>query len=564
MIEEPLKSLSQPDKLREFRQAGTKPWTTVYSNWHLTDRSNGGFYAVFAEPSFRSRAASDPSWDATVGGGMPGFMVSYDSGRQVETYTRFSMPEEMQPLVIIQDFHGAIKDPLPQLSEEFRLYHNLWQSPDGTKLIKVGDDGSREDVAKISAESVEVRTSYLRKFQAGRQLDLLLFIDSVRILDAEDSVSEVECIDISWAEATETSNIDLTASPRLTGSRSPFSRLLGTKILPPPDRSHAGVWPFNEAAPEAHIEFIIGEDEDGRSILHTCDPDKLSNYFGANVGAPHYLTPVFFRRDVLQKYYSNADLYSVSDGYLTCASLWSVRIDNDSTEYVSVFLGDLGRDLPESERSHWRAHNVAPTTEISETNVRRSFLGQWADPASPEHLFKSRYRRFRNEWAVSYDWDLFRDPVEEDSHVFSRLRIPLNEQQSEFDEQILNLALVLVDSINSRQIAALLPKDSEETQSIARLTAWIAATGHPDARGVTAILVKIQRIRSKSSAHKKPSNYDTFIATELGDASYSDGFAAMLTSAIDLLDSLTELFLNIENGDDQVTNTASEGAQQET
>ena len=85
----------------------------------------------------------------------------------------------------------------------------------------------------------------------------------------------------------------------------------------------------------------------------TSDPAKLSNYFGANPEAPHYLTPVFFKKEVLQRYLSHPDRYSVEDGYLRCQSLWGMAIDNHHKDYVSAYLGDLGRDLPEAEQNHW-------------------------------------------------------------------------------------------------------------------------------------------------------------------------------------------------------------------
>ena len=45
------------------------------------------------------------------------------------------------------------------------------------------------------------------------------------------------------------------------------------------------------------VEVYEGEsliDENGKEIRHTCNPSCLSNYFGANPTAPHYLTPVYF------------------------------------------------------------------------------------------------------------------------------------------------------------------------------------------------------------------------------------------------------------------------------
>jgi hypothetical protein len=51
--------------------------------------------------------------------------------------------------------------------------------------------------------------------------------------------------------------------------------------------------------------FIVGTDDEGESVIHTCDPDTLANYFGKNPAAPHYLTPVSFERRVFDKYYAD-------------------------------------------------------------------------------------------------------------------------------------------------------------------------------------------------------------------------------------------------------------------
>ena len=76
------------------------------------------------------------------------------------------------------------------------------------------------------------------------------------------------------------------------------------------------------------MEFIIGVDEEGGEIVHTSYPSYLANNFGANPEEPHYLTPVHFRREVLDKYYQKPGKYSVEDSILRCAYLWSMTMDN--------------------------------------------------------------------------------------------------------------------------------------------------------------------------------------------------------------------------------------------
>jgi len=74
-----------------------------------------------------------------------------------------------------------------------------------------------------------------------------------------------------------------------------FTRLVGKRIISPPPVEKAGLPPFD--GPQEYSHFIIGIDAEGDAVEHTCDPDQLANYFGKNPDAPHFLTPVFFRRD---------------------------------------------------------------------------------------------------------------------------------------------------------------------------------------------------------------------------------------------------------------------------
>jgi len=82
--------------------------------------------------------------------------------------------------------------------------------------------------------------------------------------------------------------------------------------------------------------------------MYSSDPGALSNrIFDKQPTTPDYLTPVFFKKAVLDKYYQQPDKYSVEDGYLRCCGLWGVTMDNHHADKVVIWLGDLGRDLKE-------------------------------------------------------------------------------------------------------------------------------------------------------------------------------------------------------------------------
>ena len=284
------------------------------------------------------------------------------------------------------------------------------------------------------------------------------------------------------------------------------SKTIGKKLVRPLALESCGIWPYEVA--ETYESFVIGTDEDGGNVGHTCDPDALADYFGKNLGAPHYLTPVFFRRSVLTRYFANPSKYAIMDGRLRCASLWSLKIDNNHEDLVCVALGDLGRELPAGERPHWRAHNVPPEgAGISEVNFRRNYLGEWTDAEAPDLAFKATYERLHEPWAARFGWRLFRPLHEADAHCFGALRRLLAEEQAEFDDQVKNLTKLLVDALNDEAIQSALPSKVKDEKSIGKLARWLTQEEHPNAADHIEFLRDLQAIRSRGAAHGKGSGY---------------------------------------------------------
>ncbi len=349
------------EQVREwFSKLGSEPWLLLCTSHHAGGISCGTFCAL-APASFRPRALSNPGWGFSHGAHRPGFSQRGDgSGGSTTTYHRYTS-EPIEPFLIERDFQG-VRPGYRELSEEFRLFHNLYSdhllSGD---LLKLDAAGNGTVAAHVEPDHVAVLTSLVRQYQAARQMDLLLFIDSYVRYDSS--------LPTPTAGHWVTKELNAAFTVGNDGGQ-PLSRFLATRVLPAPPIDRSGIWPFQR--PDTRFpEFIIGVNEYGDTVESTCDPDVLDNHFGASPYTPDYLTPVHFRREVLVKYYDRPDLYKVGDGYLSCSSLWGLRMDNDGPESVVVWLGDLGRDLPASERDHWRSFNVPPAGSISETAYRR-------------------------------------------------------------------------------------------------------------------------------------------------------------------------------------------------
>lgn len=323
--------LSQADTRRTFQAQGDGPWTVL----HDEIRSDGisiGAYCALADPTQREKALGMDGWILTKTSGSPGFMQSWGRNKEVVTYlSRGSSDDGIEPLVLVREFYGAAESTL-ELDQQFRLFHNLHYDPASNTYMKMNDDGTQTLAVKFTGNRMAVRTFLLKQYIAARQIDLLLFIDSIVY-----SSERAEMMATGrFAAANFNARLDYFKA-RFSSSGDYGSRYCATKVIPPGPVETCGIWPYEEE--DDHFPgFVIGEDDHGRQVRFTCNPDLLANYFGKNPDEPHYLTPVHFRREVLAKYYDNPELYTVEDGYLRCANLWGVQIDNDHD--------DRGRGLP--------------------------------------------------------------------------------------------------------------------------------------------------------------------------------------------------------------------------
>ncbi|GAB6139067.1 hypothetical protein [Halanaerobaculum tunisiense] len=427
---------------------GREPWVYVYYSDQIDIGNFALFYCALIDNSKVEKVLNNPSWDLHIGDGKPGYSVTHKNGEENVKYHRFGRDNGIEPLVHHRDFHG-IKDDYIEIAEEFRLLHNLYYDRANNKYIKINDNGDEEDIIIINENEVKIKLKPLKQFLAIKEMHLAIYFSIDR--QSEKTIEELGLEEVD--ERIQEDNIvyDFSAGPpHMPTECNSFSRLIGKKLISGMEKEQCGIWPYEEE--KSYERFIIDYDENGEPLEYICNPDKLSNYFGANKGAPHYLTPVFFKRDVLAKYYSDPEKYSVEDNSLRCKGLWILRIDNNHEKYIIVFLGDLGRDLPYKEQQYWKSFNIPPEGEISEVNFKRSFLGEFADPKKDDLVFKQTFKKVNNKWKEKFGWYLFKPLAKDDEHNLKVVRIPVTSSQHEFDQQALSLSKVLIDSLNEKKI----------------------------------------------------------------------------------------------------------------
>lgn len=492
----------------EFMRAGAGLWTVLYDFERISQKPvSDVVFSVLAPPALRSEFLSSGGWDATAAFGQPGTITTYGEAKST-SYFPFGNDRGMEPLVIVTDSAGTRESQI-LICQEFRLVFELFEDAETGNLIKVLDDGTEEIVVELSGKMVRARSSYLARFRALKQLDLWLYTDVISHFPEAPQGIDLKQFAMEWKDNDS------------SGSNSvgvvlgyPTSLFNAKKFFAPGPVERCNLWEY-ENHNRNYEDFIIGEDEFGKPVTFTCEEDKLANYFGKNPEAPHYLTPVFFRRDVLLKYYNHSELYTVTSGSVSCGTRWNLRMDNDHEEYVAVFLGDLGRDLPDTERQYWKGFNIVPRGPMSSTYSQRSYEGKWVEAQQPDHRFKAAYEELQSRWNKDHGWQIYREPHDVDKMIIKRLHVPLNETQSEFEEQLMNLAKLLVDFLNEKALVREIGKGPDGERGLSKLQRFFTVADYEYAMEDNALLREIQELRSRVSAHSKGSDYSKYISGKL-------------------------------------------------
>lgn len=526
-----------------FRDVKPTEYVTVY----LSDRSDGHHHAMYCAliPHDRiERSLADSSWDLSCGDGLPGSMVFSQKGKETVEYLRYGSSDGIEPLVICRYFHGMRPD-YYEISEEFRLFHRLFHDRKQEKYIKIDDSGTEHEVVIVEPGRIQIRLLEIKQFLAIKEMHLAVMFDCRE--HSELTLTELDIEERSEDHHDELTNFMLYYGDfgGTKGHRT-FTRLLGKRLFPPFPKEKSGLWGFTEEKAKRYVEFIIDVDDEGNEILNTCDPDRLANNFGGNPGEPNYFTPVHFRREVLDKYYHQPAKFSVEDGSVRCGSLWGLTVDNHHDDRVVVWLGDLGRDLFHEEQLYWRCYNIPPAGKVSDTFYKRQILGQFADSDHPEHVFKYRYGDLSEICKAILGWPLLLPLAEEDSHFFSAVRVPATDEQKDFDDLVLGLTKILVDSLNEKRLNQFIQATDrgEIKGSISRLQKALSSLGVEGYEEHIKFLRNLQDLRSSSSAHRKGSNYRK-IAEELGIESQSlrvvfEGMLAKGTAYVEFLMALAK------------------------
>ena len=156
---------------------------------------------------------------------------------------------------------------------------------------------------------------------------------------------------------------------------------------------------------------------------------------------------------------------------------------------------------------------------FSKTAYTRWIEGNFCNPMFPDLYFKNCFKRFNKKWKKQFGWPLFLPLIEEDEHRYKTLHCLTTENNhSDFDEQILSMTKLIIDSFNQKCIQSEIDDFNPDVESylkqknfssstelkagIDKFQAFLLSKGMncPD---MVDFLRKVQSLRSNSVAHRK-------------------------------------------------------------
>jgi len=481
---------SQKEIIERLKNPLHDLWSTIYQ---ATDESNRSLhtFSCFAKEEVDNLLLSDSDWLKHIESWYPelcgsGENVSYESPNC----------DGFEFIVAGEYFHSL--DELKfVVNHEFILFFKFYMAEDGN-YYEVDESGQKGLAIEFLDNEVRIKTKYLLRYMAAKQLRYIKFVDSrihvssspcfyLENLGRSQSQGNCYSYDLNYASSEQRDCL--------------YSILFARSVAFPSPVEECGAWPF-KSGNEQFPEFIIKEKPDGNYLYFTCDPSKLGNYYGMNPEAPHYLTPVYFSSDVLDRYRKRPN-FEVSERCISCGSEWSLPIDNILPERVMAYLGDLGSKLPEDERLHFVSFQIPPSEQMISWEVAASdFLGLRVEETEGiVGRFLAARSRLDVVWQERFQCPLFRGLHEDDRDLNKRIRIPSTEGQEEFDTVIQSLQLLLVEYMDCSQF----PSADPGKGSLNRFEKFLRSQGISTD---LSPLFDLQRVRSAWTAHAKGEKYE--------------------------------------------------------
>jgi len=393
-------------------------------------------------------------------------------------------------IAIVRDF-SDIKPSYIEILEEFRLFHNLYFDIKNGQYLKIYENGKEEEVIIIDGSCIKVKLKYLKEFLTYKEMSLIFYFNIKK--RTENILKDRNYLNETFSLKDMMYNVIILKD--YEDENICTIKYYGKKLIRG-FKNRDELIRINDYSPD-YVDFIADVDEYGNSVKFSCNPEKLI-YYNVHKAGISYETRIFFKREVLEKYYRDYKKYSVFEDALKCGNSYKLPFKIENKKYIGVLLGDLGNILTYDEQLYWKSFNVAPDWIYKENS----------DNKTPnDFLFLREFEDFQKMWIKKHNWYLFKPLSEKEEYHIKTLHIPFADNQNEFDEQVRGLVKIIIDSVNEKELKKIINKP-EIKGSISVLEEYLKQKNLKNYEKHIVFLRKLQTLRSVSIAHRKGKQYE--------------------------------------------------------
>ena len=241
----------------------------------------------------------------------------------------------------------------------------------------------------------------------------------------------------------------------------------------------------------------------------SCAPSALASYFEKDSPLPFQTTPAFFKPDVLLKYKSDPEKYTLEHRSIHSRGGWYLKsYDVNEAGQVHTYLCDLA-NLPYNEQLYWQSFNERPKAPISKRAFETDFEGNFS--TIPDPLIDLKYEVSKLDKVKPQWWK----PRGENASA--AVHYPITASSEEWSNSVLALDQFIVEGFVLKALRVRLDAAGRTVDkkwgSILLLQECLVAAGL-DEDGAFAIVEPLKQIhflRSKVKGHLAESEKQAII-----------------------------------------------------
>ena len=489
-------------------------WVTVYREFNMEENPQGGVLAYFID---KSKCPID-------------FFDDYNSPVQYElSQTLYNEIEYCELLVLFRGETSGFPACL-EIGEPFRMYFDLREKPGDDVLYSTYD--YRTPVVKIEKNKIEINQQHLIDYMKRKSYILCFSFDYTYNGDKP-------LADLGFREEY---NV-ITKKENLIAIHSFFDcknqmqsnlQITGKAWLTFPENHKLELGPESFHRPHDYPNFVIGVDKNtGKEIKM-----KWNDNWSSEKKSQWHAYRLYFKRDALLKYLNNNTLFKV-DPDLISGPDWCLRIDTSGDSFSAAFAHVS--ELPDPEQKYLALYSISGKG-MSHGGFLRYICGIPAEISDLASDFRKAFSALNSKWNEKFGWDLFLQLTETDQYRFESLHSLIQKnEQSEFDEGILGLSIILTDSINVKELKKA-PYAPEDGKGIDFLESFLKVNQLNGDKFIH-LLRDIQSCRSAASAHRKSKSVEKekfYKSLGIGTMSLKDVFDAILSNLIQYMRQLIQ------------------------